>query len=257
MDNPLILHVENITSLRVCALVETEGDLVFQKFSPGPITGIFPKHNQDLFTAGLKTVAVRIPSNPTAREFLEACGVPVAAPSANLSGKPSLTKLEYILEEFSGKVDCILQGEEPRIGIESTVIDFTEDPPVLLRPGFVDQKDLFSVLPNLRILNTLDEIAESPRSPGLKYRHYAPSCKVVLADSLQSAPQSVAQIGFTFFLNSIYQVRVSSNEEYMKFLYSFFVECDRRKIAEAWCEIPKEGRGREALLNRISKAVAK
>lgn len=268
-DNPLILHVENISSLRICGEVNQPGELVFQKFSPGPITGIFPKRNRDLFTADLKTVAVRIPSNPTAREFLESCGVPVAAPSANLSGKPSLTKMEYVLEEFNGKVDCILTGVEPKIGIESTVIDFTSDVPVLLRPGFVDRNQLLEILPDLKGLESFGEFGETskataststnsaPISPGLKYRHYAPQCTVVLKDSLNGIPKEFAQIGFRIESDSEYSVVVSNNEEYMKSIYSFFVECDRRKIKEAWCQTPKDENGKEALLNRISKAASK
>ncbi|EMY12353.1 tRNA threonylcarbamoyl adenosine modification protein, Sua5/YciO/YrdC/YwlC family [Leptospira weilii str. Ecochallenge] len=209
-DNPLILHVENLSSLKACGNVSEKAELVFQNFSPGPITGIFTKRNQDLFTAGLQTVAVRIPSNTTAREFLKSCGVPVAAPSANVSGKPSLTKLEYILEEFSGKVDCILKGEEPKIGIESTVIDFTSEPPILLRPGFVDRNDLLTILPDLQGLETLAESSkiEAPRSPGLKYRHYAPICKVVLKDSLEGISRDFAQIGFRFESESTFQILV-------------------------------------------------
>ncbi|AOP34056.1 translation factor Sua5 [Leptospira tipperaryensis] len=260
-DNPLILHVENIAALKVCASVNPAGELVFQKFSPGAITGIFSKKDPNLFTADLKTVAVRIPSNPTAHSFLEFCNVPVAAPSANLSGKPSLTKMEYILEEFSGKVDCILKGEEPKIGIESTVIDFTSDPPILLRPGFVDFQDLKEILPELQVLISKDKTqntsTDAPISPGLKYRHYAPVCKVILTESLENVPQDAAQIGFQFYKDVTYQIQVFTNEDYMQFLYSFFVECDRRKIAEAYCEIPKEGRGKDALLNRITKAASK
>ncbi|MGJ4750955.1 L-threonylcarbamoyladenylate synthase [Leptospira kmetyi] len=268
-DNPLILHVENLSSLRICGEVNQPGELVFQKFSPGPITGIFPKRNRDLFTADLKTVAVRIPSNPTAREFLESCGVPVAAPSANLSGKPSLTKMEYVLEEFNGKVDCILTGVEPKIGIESTVIDFTSDVPVLLRPGFVDRNQLLEILPDLKGLESFGKLGETskataststnsaPISPGLKYRHYAPQCTVVLKDSLNGIPKEFAQIGFRIESDSEYSVVVSNNEEYMKSIYSFFVECDRRKIKEAWCQTPKDENGKEALLNRISKAASK
>ncbi|MDL5245336.1 L-threonylcarbamoyladenylate synthase [Leptospira weilii] len=258
-DNPLILHVENLSSLKACGNVSEKAELVFQNFSPGPITGIFTKRNQDLFTAGLNTVALRIPSNSTAQFFLSFCDVPVAAPSANLSGKPSLTKIEYILEEFSGKVDCILKGEEPKIGIESTVIDFSSEPPVLLRPGFVDRNDLLTILPDLQGLETLAESSkiEAPRSPGLKYRHYAPICKVVLKNSLKNAPNDAAQIGFHTNSDSVFAMSVSSNEEYMRSLYAFFVECDRKGIKEAWCEIPKDGNGKEALINRISKAASK
>ncbi len=260
-DNPLILHVENLAALNVCTSVNPAGKLVFQKLSPGAITGIFPKKDPNLFTADLKTVAVRIPSNPTARSFLEFCNVPVAAPSANLSGKPSLTKMEYILEEFSGKVDCILKGEEPKIGIESTVIDFTSDPPILLRPGFVDFQDLKEILPEIQVLKSEDKTrntsTDAPISPGLKYRHYAPICKVILTENLENIPSDAAQIGFRFYDDVAYQIRVDTNEAYMKSLYSFFVECDRRKIKEAYCEIPKEGRGKEALLNRITKAASK
>ncbi|WP_061209524.1 L-threonylcarbamoyladenylate synthase [Leptospira borgpetersenii] len=256
-DNPLILHVENLSSLKTYGNVSEKAGLVFQNFSPGPITGIFTKKNQDLFTAGLNTVALRIPSNPTTQLFLNLCGVPVAAPSANLSGKPSLTKIEYILEEFFGRVDCILKGEEPKIGIESTVIDFSSEPPVLLRPGFVDRNDLLKILPDLKGIESFNELNKIPRSPGLKYRHYAPACKVVLKDSLKGISGNFAQIGFHFESESMFQVLVSSNEEYMKSIYSFFVECDRKGIKEAWCEIPKDGNGKEALINRISKAASK
>lgn len=220
-DNPLILHVENLSSLKACGNVSEKAELVFQNFSPGPITGIFTKRNQDLFTAGLNTVALRIPSNSTAQFFLSFCDVPVAAPSANLSGKPSLTKIEYILEEFSGKVDCILKGEEPKIGIESTVIDFSSEPPVLLRPGFVDRNDLLKILLDLKGTESFNEPKETPRSPGLKYRHYAPVCKVVLKDSLKGISRDFAQIGFRFESESTFQILVSSNEEYMKSIYPF------------------------------------
>ncbi|AVQ11948.1 Threonylcarbamoyl-AMP synthase [Leptospira santarosai] len=256
-DNPLILHVENLSSLKACGNVGEKADLVFQNFSPGPITGIFIKKNRDLFTAGLNTVALRIPSNLTARVFLNLCGVPVAAPSANFSGKPSLTKIEYVLEEFSGKADCILRGEEPKIGIESTVIDFSSESPVLLRPGFVDRNDLLEILPDLKGLESFGKNTTPPISPGLKYRHYAPICKVVLKDSLIGIEKEFGQIGFSVHSDSAYSVIVSSNEEYMKLLYSFFVECDRRGISEAWCETPQEKKGKEALLNRIGKAASK
>ncbi|OOV47072.1 L-threonylcarbamoyladenylate synthase [Leptospira kirschneri] len=257
-DNPLILHVENFSSLKDCGETNDRADLIFQKFSPGPITGIFKKKNQNLFTAELDSVAVRIPSNPTALKFLEFCKVPVAAPSANFSGKPSLTKMEYILEEFTGKVDCILKGEEPQIGIESTVIDFISEPPILIRPGFIDKNDLLEILPDLQEMKSSDETSYvKPISPGLKYRHYSPACKVIFKNSLKGIPKEFAQIGFHFESNSVYQVLVSSNKEYMKEIYSFFVECDRRGVTEAWCEIPKEGKWKEVLINRISKAASR
>ncbi|MDV6235075.1 L-threonylcarbamoyladenylate synthase [Leptospira ellisii] len=258
-DNPLILHVKDLDSLRECGAVSEDALRVFKSFSPGPITGIFRKKNRDLFTAGLDTVAVRIPSHPTAAEFLRLANVPVAAPSANLSGRPSITKIEYILEEFFGKVDCILRGPDPTIGIESTVVSFVGQTPILLRPGWIDEADLKSVLATFEILNATDpatpiESGIPVLSPGLKYRHYAPSCKVILADSLANVPKEAAQIGFTFFETRPFQILLGSNEDYMRSLYSFFVECDRRKIGEAWCEIPREGRGKRALLNRITKA---
>ncbi|TGK35097.1 threonylcarbamoyl-AMP synthase [Leptospira gomenensis] len=253
-DNPLILHVKDLDSLLRCAEVPQNALRVFESFSPGPITGIFRKKDPRLFTAGLATVAVRIPSHPTASEFLKEANVPVAAPSANLSGKPSITKIEYILEEFWGKVDCILRGPDPTIGIESTVVSFVEDVPILLRPGFIDETDIRTRIDLLDILNVENPVETAVISPGLKYRHYAPLCKVVLVESLTNVPEDVAQIGFTFFETRPFQVLLGSNEEYMSSLYSFFVECDRRGIREAWCEIPKEGWGKQALLNRITKA---
>ncbi|MFD1435363.1 L-threonylcarbamoyladenylate synthase [Kroppenstedtia eburnea] len=176
-DNPLIVHLADEQGLSEWVReIPESGGLLARRFWPGPLTLILP-HRGNLapqVTAGLPTVGVRVPSHPVALALLKNCGLPVAAPSANRSGKPSPTRAGHVWTDLGGRIDAILDGGVTGVGVESTVVDVTVNPPVLLRPGGVTLEMLREVVGEVRVDPGLREEGESPRSPGMKYRHYAP-----------------------------------------------------------------------------------
>jgi len=185
-DNPLIVHLADAKDVATVAReIPEAAEKLFAHFSPGPLTVILKKRPEipEVVTAGLDTVAVRIPSHPIARELILSSGVPIAAPSSNLSGKPSPTKAEHVIVDMDGRVDAIIDGGECSVGLESTVIDVTGEYPTILRPGGVTPKEISAVLGSVRldkhILKSVGA-AEQPRCPGMKYRHYAPDADVVV-----------------------------------------------------------------------------
>lgn len=187
MDNPLILHVsEKEQAGELCVLNDAARRLM-EAFWPGPLTLVLPKkpHIPDEVTAGLSTVAVRMPSHEGARALIAAAGCPVAAPSANLSGKPSPTRAQHVFEDMNGKIPLILDGGPCDWGLESTVLSLTGGEPVVLRPGAVTPERIAAVLGSASVagsvLNPLKE-GETVLSPGMKYKHYAPKAEVILAD---------------------------------------------------------------------------
>ncbi|WFA08683.1 L-threonylcarbamoyladenylate synthase [Tissierella sp. Yu-01] len=178
-DNPLILHIHSIE--QIFPLVKEIPELTYEcmkKFWPGPLTILFKKSElvPDIITAGLDTVAIRMPDHPIAVELLRESNTPIAAPSANLSGKPSPTNAEHVIEDLTGKVDMIIDGGDTGVGLESTVLDVSGNCPMILRPGGVTLEDLREIIPD--IIQDLGTIKEDekivPKSPGQKYRHYAP-----------------------------------------------------------------------------------
>lgn len=183
-DNPLIVHIERREQLS--ELVKSVGkreELLMEYFWPGPLTIIFPKGDQVPYetTGGLDTVAIRMPSDDIARLLIRKAGLPIAAPSANLSGRPSITSGEYIVEEMKGRVDAIILHRDSEIGLESTVIDMTKEQPLILRPGKITQKEIEEVLGvSVRMDPALKNPDEIPRSPGMKYRHYSPKAKILI-----------------------------------------------------------------------------
>lgn len=188
-DNPLIVHVSNIQMLE--EIVENIGDLekkLIERFWPGPLTIIFPRKNviPNVVTANLETVAVRMPSDKIAKELIEKAGVPIAAPSANISGKPSGTKVEDIISELDGKVSYILDGGFTDIGLESTVIKINGDTIDILRPGKITKEQLEEVAREVEVdKHVLGKVEanEVVSSPGMKYRHYAPNTKCMMVYS--------------------------------------------------------------------------
>ncbi|MCR5430719.1 MAG: threonylcarbamoyl-AMP synthase [Eubacterium sp.] len=184
-DNPLIAHIASIDTLK--EIVEDVNDVaskLIEKFWPGPMTLIFRKKAlvPDSTTGGLDTLAVRFPSNEIAKALIEKSGLPIAAPSANTSGKPSPTKGEHVIEDLDGKVDMIIDGGVVGLGLESTIIDVT-DKPTILRPGFITQEMLEQVIEEVKLDKTITEKPTedfSPKAPGMKYKHYAPQTKLVI-----------------------------------------------------------------------------
>ncbi|MBE7027827.1 MAG: threonylcarbamoyl-AMP synthase [Ruminococcaceae bacterium] len=182
-DNPLIVHIDNLDMLSsVVSEVPKIAIPVMERFWPGPLTLIMKKNPllPSNVTAGLDTVAVRMPSLKIARLFITLAGVPVVAPSANLSGRPSPTKYEHVLEDFDGKIPYIIDGGASEIGLESTVLDLTSPTPVILRPGGVSLEELSEVLENVKYDEGLINESVKPKSPGMKYKHYAPKAEMFI-----------------------------------------------------------------------------
>ena len=181
-DNPLICHIGDKEQIRdIVSEITPLAQKLIDCFMPGPITIVMKKADtiSDRTTAGLDTVGVRMPSHPVANKFLRYCGVPVAAPSANLSGRPSPTGARSVLEDMDGYIYAVIDGGDSEFGLESTVVDCTGEVPVILRPGAVTKAEIDSVLlSGETVMAGLPEDAEKPRSPGMKYRHYAPYAQV-------------------------------------------------------------------------------
>ncbi len=185
LDNPLIVHLASPEDIHSVARgIPKEAEKAAEAFMPGPITLIVPKGSNisPMVTAGLDTGAVRVPRRRSARDFIAACGVPIVAPSANVSGKPSTTSPKHVLDDMYGKVDVILTEGDCEVGLESTVVDFTCMPARILRPGGVTPEALSKVVAlDMNYLpKTLADDGGVPKSPGMKYRHYKPDAHVVL-----------------------------------------------------------------------------
>lgn len=176
-DNPLILHISSLDMLY--NLVEEVSDQVkklIDKFWPGPLTIIFKKSNiiPGIITAGLDTVAIRMPKNKIARALIDNTNTPIAAPSANKSGRPSPTKASHVVNDLKGIIPLIIDGGSSIIGIESTVIDMSSDKPTILRPGYFTYEDIKDVLGDVVMDEALVDNQKIPKSPGQKYEHYSP-----------------------------------------------------------------------------------
>lgn len=180
-DNPLILHISNISMLyNLVENVDPKSKKLIDKCWPGPLTIIFKKSKiiPNIITAGLDTVAIRFPSNKIAQSLIEASNTPIAAPSANISGRPSPTRADDVYNDMNGKINLILDGGESDIGIESTVIDMSEDIPTILRPGFFTFEFIKEILSDVKLDDSLVDNSKIPKSPGQKYKHYAPKAKM-------------------------------------------------------------------------------
>ncbi len=189
-DDPLIVHIAHPQELIIVAqnIPQLAWDLT-KRFWPGPLTLVLPKAERVLkaVTGGLETVAVRMPAHPIARKLIEASRCPIAAPSANRFGRPSPTRAEHVVEDLAGRIDLILDGGPTSIGVESTVLDMTQEPPMVLRPGGVTLEELRDVLGEVRLLDSSQREA-ARRSPGTRYRHYAPRAKLMLVEPEQLEP---------------------------------------------------------------------
>ena len=185
-DNPLILHIGERDQLNIIAEeVPESAQKIMDAFWPGPITIIFKKKSivPDSVTGKFNTVAVRFPSNKIARSLINAAGVPVAAPSANISGKPSPTRASHVLFDMDGKIDMIIDGGAAHFGLESTIIDVSTGVPTILRPGAITKEMLEEVVGNVDVdpaISGMGNTDAAPKAPGMKYTHYSPNAKVIL-----------------------------------------------------------------------------
>ncbi len=184
-DNPLIVHVCSMEQVEnVAREISDDAKKLMDAFWPGPLTVVLPKREEvpAEVTAGLDTVAVRMPSHRVALKLIEGCETPIAAPSANIAGKPSGTKAEHVMQDFYGKVDVIIDSGDTPLGLESTVVKIEKDRVVVLRPGFITPEDIESVIGKKAVLyeQLKGKDLSKPLSPGMKYRHYAPDADMVV-----------------------------------------------------------------------------
>lgn len=186
-DNPLIVHIARKGDLLALAgHVPERAWTLAEHFWPGPLTMILPKSKKVPYgtTGGLETVAVRMPGHPVALRLIQEAGIYIAAPSANLSGRPSATMPEHVIEDFTGRIDMILDGGMVKVGIESTVLDLTEEVPMILRPGCITKEMLEEVLGEVvtdqAILPENQNMVLVPKAPGMKYKHYAPKAELTI-----------------------------------------------------------------------------
>lgn len=257
-DNPLIAHIASIGQIELLAAeVTPSAKLLIGAFFPGPLTVVLRKTSKVplIATAGLDTIGIRMPGSAVAHEFLLACGAPVVAPSANLSGRPSPTTWQAVNEDLNGRIDCILRGDATEIGLESTVVDCTGSVPVILRAGSVSIDQIRAVVPDAVAFDA--GAVGVLRSPGLKHRHYSPKATVVLVDHIGSevVVGKAAFIGLEDTHVPFAVKRICRDvEEYAHSIFEFLRECDREGILTVYCQtVPELGIG-TALMDRLRRA---
>lgn len=272
-DNPLIVHIAELQQLQgIAAEVSEKALRAMEAFWPGPFTAILPVLPgvvADNVTAGLSTVGFRMPSHPVARGLLKQSGMPIAAPSANRSGKPSPTAASHVFEDMDGRIPLIVDGGPATAGLESTIVDFSVEPPALLRPGSITEEMLMDVLGEVQGAGRFSE-QQAPKAPGMKYTHYAPDAPVFLAFleeaetaerivKLQQQGKRVALVAADAYQHLPHDEFVSLGakddlEEISSHLFAALRACNQLPIdvivAAAY---PPNGVGR-ALMNRLDKA---
>lgn len=254
-DNPLIVHVYSKKDIKLLASeISIVARKLIEKFFPGPLTVILKKNYivPDLVTADLDTIAIRMPSMKLSREFINKCGVPIAAPSANLSGSPSSVHWKHVLDDFKDKIPCILVGPVVKYGIESTVIDCSVDPPVLLRPGVITFEQLRKIDRRISL-----KLSGRIKSPGMKYKHYAPQAKVIIYNSKSYITdyKNSAYIGLDRPREKFGKICIcSSLTEYAARIFKFFRDCDYRAYKRIYVQAVDERGLGLAIMNRIKKA---
>lgn len=219
-DNPLIVHIADMKDLdKIVTEVPKKARMLAEAYWPGPLTMIFPKSKLVPYgtTGGLQTVAVRMPDHPLALALIRAGGGYVAAPSANTSGRPSPTVSEHVEEDMVGKIDMILDGGPVGIGLESTIVDFTEEIPVILRPGYINQQMLEDVIGTVHmdkgLISSDSKIA--PKAPGMKYRHYAPKAELLIVEGTAEQVQKKIRELAKEKIDAGYQVGIIATDESM------------------------------------------
>lgn len=273
-DNPLIIHIEDASQAECYAKnIPPVYYELCRRFCPGPLTIILPK--KDIIpletSGGLETVAIRIPAHPVARAIIHEAGVPIAAPSANLSGSPSPTTAQHCVHDLWGRVDAIVDAGECSVGVESTVISLAGEKPILLRPGAVTPQMLEEFLPDLMIHEAVTEkLKEGVRadSPGMKYKHYAPKAKITIldADSREfteyvNSQKKEGLFALCFeedvpFLQVPYISLGKDETDQAKHLFAALRELDERGAQEVYARCPsKQGVGL-AVYNRLIRAAA-
>ncbi|MCI9356294.1 MAG: threonylcarbamoyl-AMP synthase [Lachnospiraceae bacterium] len=277
-DNPLIIHIAQMEDLETAARRIPKGAVrLAERFWPGPLTMIFPKTDIVPYetTGGLDSVAVRMPGHPAALALIRAGGGFVAAPSANRSGRPSPTLAAHVAEDLGDTVDMILDGGRAGIGLESTIVDFTEDVPVILRPGYINREMLVSCIGQVNMDPGLQEQNRPPKAPGMRYRHYSPRAPLAIVQG--EAGRAAAYINELARMEEqkggragilacretehLYQAGLvksigsrSLDETIAKHLYQVLREFDQEQVSCIYSESFDTPRMGQAVMNRLKKA---
>lgn len=280
-DNPLIVHIADFGDMkRVAREVPEQAKKLADAFWPGPLTMIVWKSDAvpEATTGGMQTVAVRMPNHPVALELIRRSGCLIAAPSANTSGRPSPTEAQHVAEDLSGKIAMILDGGPVGIGIESTIIDLTEEKPMILRPGYITPEMLSEVLQEEVVIDPgiiAADDTRKPKAPGMKYKHYAPKAEMIIVDGAQDAVihkineltavkraegKKVAVIA-TDETKDRYDAQVilsmgkrADEDAIAQHLYKILRECDELDVGEIYSECFQTPRIGQAIMNRLLKA---
>ena len=276
-DNPLILHISEPAELdKYCKDIPDSAWILAERFWPGPLTMVLPVRSVVPLrtTAGLDTVAVRCPQTPVTREIIRLAGVPIAAPSANLSGKPSTTSAEHVLHDYgtNGPLAAIVDAGPCRVGVESTIVSLAGERPRLLRPGGIGPEALRAVLGRLEVDQAVTGLVSDStvvRAPGMKYKHYAPSAQVIVVEGSSDAasayilPRLNAQCAVLCFSEELplydgYRVLAYGSENAPETLsaglFSALRELDRDDVSTIYARCPTGGGVACAVRNRLLKA---
>jgi len=279
-DNPLIVHITDVEDLPIVARnISDKAKQIMERFWPGPLTLIFEKQYIVPFgtTGGLHTVAVRMPTDEIARAVIRAGGGYISAPSANTSGRPSPTSAQHVADDFDGRIDMIIDGGNVDIGLESTIVDMTVDPPMILRPGAITREMLEEVVGEVSVDAALlaEDSGEAPKAPGMKYRHYAPKAQLTIVEGeMDDTIKAIRQIAYeqtrlgykvgiiataeteAYYSNGIVKnIGTRQNENSIaKNLYRVLREFDEEDVDYIYSEsFAGEGIG-DAIMNRLDKA---
>lgn len=279
-DNPLIIHITNMHDLeKIVDIIPEVAVTVAEKYWPGPLTMIFEKSDAVPYgtTGGLDTVAVRMPDHEVARAVIDAGGGFIAAPSANTSGRPSPTKAQHVEEDLSGKIDMIVDGGDVEIGVESTILDMTVTPPMILRPGAITKEMLTELIGEVTVDKALISAnsEEAPKAPGMKYRHYAPKADLSVVEGPMALVIPAINQMASQRVSQGYKVGIIGTEETMEkyqygivksigtredestianHLYAILREFDTEEVDYIYSESFATGGIGSAIMNRLLKA---
>lgn len=260
-DNPLIVHVaEKHQIVGLTSELSPLAEYLLEEFTPGPLTLVLPRSSDVPIAPSLPSIAVRIPSHPVAQQFLRYCDVPVAAPSANKSGRPSPTRAEHVLQDLDGEIEAIIDGGASPVGIESTVVSLMQPQPIVLRPGSITVAEL-SLATGIAFESAHQQPSHSefsPLAPGMKYRHYAPLAQVQLCAGEADALQAWQEKQHSAVILSVEGLEQHPARRLLSefTLYSEFRRADEQGMTAIFIVMNEALLRREGLLNRIYKAAS-
>jgi|APEBP8051072266_1049373.scaffolds.fasta_scaffold02393_3 L-threonylcarbamoyladenylate synthase len=262
-DNPLIVHICSLDQVPMLAQdISHDAQILMEKYFPGPITLLLPKSNNvpQLVTAGQASIALRMPNHTIALQIIQKTGIPLVAPSANTSGRPSPTAAQHVYDDLSGKIDAIIDGGVCKVGIESTVLGWIDSIPTIFRPGIITKEEIEDVL-HKTVQSTHLNKNEIPLSPGMKYRHYAPNIPIVLSSSFNEAQKWLQHFHHNVCIITDNDEAISEEKYYIKklehsSLYANFRDAEMRGYEGIIIILTQPDSVHPAVLNRINKAVS-